>query len=80
MPDYDKTKPSTYIMYYDCNILYGGPIIQPLAVGDCQWEDGIRWNEQTIMGIYKTGERGYILEGDLEYSRSKTKFQVPAEK
>ena len=69
LPDYDNTKPSTYIMYYDCNNLYGGPMTQPLAVGDYQWEDVSLWNEERIMNIDKTGERGYIFEVDLEYSK-----------
>ena len=56
-------------MYYDCNNLYGGPMTQPLAVGDYQWEDVSLWNEERIMNIDKTGERGYIFEVDLEYSK-----------
>ena len=67
MNNYNKDKPSKYIVYLDANNLYGSSMIQKLAVGNYKWEDANLWNESRIKNINEDGETGYIFEVDLEY-------------
>jgi len=64
---YDPTKPSSYLMYYDANNLYGWAMSQPLPTGFMRWlgeEEIQRFNLQEISS---DGQMGYMLEVDLEY-------------
>lgn len=39
LADYDKKKEDNYLMYIDANNLYGWSMVQPLPVGNFQWEE-----------------------------------------
>ena len=39
LPDYDKEKPESHIMYLDANNLYGWAMSQRLPIGDFKWVD-----------------------------------------
>ena len=66
---YDKTKPTSYIIYLDANNLYGWAMSQTLPTDGFywlvkeEWED-IKWIEQT-----EEQDIGYIIECDLEYPK-----------
>ncbi|XP_033729598.1 uncharacterized protein LOC117318757 [Pecten maximus] len=62
---YDLSQPHSYIMYTDCNNLYGKAMSEPLPVGGFRWVD----NTQTfdITKVSKDGDLGYVMEVDLEY-------------
>ncbi|XP_033725181.1 DNA polymerase-like [Pecten maximus] len=62
---YDLSQPHSYIMYTDCNNLYGKAMSEPLPIGGFRWVD----NPQTfdITKVSKHGDLGYVLEVDLEY-------------
>ncbi|KYN29281.1 hypothetical protein ALC57_01283 [Trachymyrmex cornetzi] len=62
---YDSSKPSSYLMYYDVNNLYGWAMCQPLPYAEFRWvEDAANFGASAIAPDSSTG---YILEVDLEY-------------
>jgi hypothetical protein len=67
LPDYDSAKPSNYIIYKDCNNLYGTSMKYALPTDDFKWlsEDDI--DKLNIMQIPDNSPVGYILEVDLDY-------------
>ncbi|KYN07979.1 hypothetical protein ALC62_01044 [Cyphomyrmex costatus] len=65
MQSYDPSKPSTYLMYYDVNNLYGWAMCQPLPYADFQWVDDVENFDVTTVAL--DSPTGYILEVDLEY-------------
>ncbi|KYN27445.1 hypothetical protein ALC57_03154 [Trachymyrmex cornetzi] len=65
MRSYDSSKPSTYLMYYDVNNLYGWAMCQPLPYAEFRWvKDVVNFEASAIAPDSPTG---YILEVDLEY-------------
>ena len=69
MKDFDKTKPSTFIQYFDANNLYGWAMSQILPTR------GFKWMDINIPSVLKLLEKkdtkiGYIFEVDLEYPQS----------
>ncbi|XP_011702717.1 PREDICTED: uncharacterized protein LOC105458847, partial [Wasmannia auropunctata] len=65
MQSYDPSKPSSYLMYFDVNNLYGWAMCQPLPYADFQWvNDTANFN---VMNIALDSAIGYILEVDLDY-------------
>ncbi|CAH1109449.1 unnamed protein product [Psylliodes chrysocephalus] len=65
IPNYDSTKPSKYLMYYDVNNQYGWAMSQYLPYGGFKWVD----TNIDIMSIHDHSPEGYILEVDLEYPK-----------
>ncbi|KYQ49525.1 hypothetical protein ALC60_11402, partial [Trachymyrmex zeteki] len=65
MRSYDPSKPSSYLMYYDVNNLYGWAMCQPLLYADFRWvEDAANFDASAVAPDSSTG---YILEVDFEY-------------
>ena len=64
--DYDSSKESSYINYFDANNLYGLSMIQKLPYRNLKWDDKI--TEDDIIN-YDNGRTGFILEVDLEYPK-----------
>ena len=68
MKDYDKNKPSKYLMYFDKNNLYGWAMSQKLPVHSFKWMSNQElenlFNNQIVQVWEKTP---CILEVDLEY-------------
>jgi len=67
MPNYDKTRPSIFILYLDANNLYGGSMSEPLAIGNYRWDDATNWNTERILNINDNDTISYIFIVDLEY-------------
>ncbi|XP_018396274.1 PREDICTED: uncharacterized protein LOC108774621 [Cyphomyrmex costatus] len=65
MRSYDPSEPSSYLVYYDVNNLYGWAMCQPLPYGDFQWVDDAHNFDFTTVAL--DSPTGYILEVDLEY-------------
>ncbi|KYN29373.1 hypothetical protein ALC57_01185 [Trachymyrmex cornetzi] len=64
MRSYDSSKPSSYLMYYDVNNLYGWAMCQPLPYAEFRWvEDAANFD---VSAIAPNSSTGYI-EVDLEY-------------
>lgn len=66
MKNYDVNKESSYIMYVDCNNLYGHSMMQHLPIRGFQWCDK-EFSMLDIKQIADDAPIGYIFEFDLEY-------------
>ena len=66
---YDRTKPSKYIMYFDCNNLYGVAMREYLPHSSFKWLKDINVNDMTqkMLNTPDNSDIGYILEVDMEY-------------
>ena len=62
---YDETKPTKYILYTDCNNLYGKAMMEPLPLGFFCWVEDV--NNFNVQAIPSDSDNGYVLEVDLEY-------------
>ncbi|XP_071650745.1 uncharacterized protein [Temnothorax longispinosus] len=67
VPTYDSSQPTTYLMYYDVNNLYGWAMSKSLPYANFQWLDDPENFEVTT--VPADSDVGYILEVDLEYPR-----------
>ncbi|XP_071580579.1 uncharacterized protein [Temnothorax nylanderi] len=65
VPTYDSSQPTTYLMYYDVNNLYGWAMGESLPYANFQWLDDPENFDVTT--VPTDSEVGYILEVDLEY-------------
>lgn len=64
---FNSEEPTSCLMYFDINNLYGAAKCQPLPIGEFQWiEDRDIYNE-TFLTIPENNDYGYILEVDLHY-------------
>ena len=66
---YDPTKESSYILYLDCNNLYGYSMSDPLPISDFKWiaDEDIAEMARKIFTLSAENEHGYVLEVDLSY-------------
>ena len=67
MKDYDNTKETIYIMYFDASNLYGSAMSEYLPYGGFEWMTEEEINNFDLSSIRKDSLEGYILEVDLEY-------------
>lgn len=65
LPDFDNTKESIYLGYFDANNLYGWAMSNHLPYDNFKWIDPNCIND--IASIPKHGEIGYIFDFDVEY-------------
>ena len=66
VPDYDPSKPNSYIMYLDANNLYGWAMSKPPPKRDFKWKR-VMPTEEDILKKKENARNGWILEVDLEY-------------
>ena len=75
MKNHDKSKQSSYIQYYDLNSLHAGAICQKLPVNSFKWEKNIlKFNDDFIKNYEEDGDKGYVLEADIEYPKDLADF------
>ena len=67
MKEYNKEKPSKYIMYLDANNLYGYAISQYLPTGGFKWLTEKQIDKIMKKTILSDNKKGYMLAVDLEY-------------
>lgn len=65
--DYDPSKPSNFLLYIDCNNLYGFAMCSYLPHSDFSLLKGNDIKNLEVMNIPDDNEYGYILEVDLKY-------------
>ena len=68
LPDYNKEKPESHIMYLDANNLYGWAMSQRLPIGDFKWVDKKEFDTLNLVE-YKESRKGLIIECDIEYPK-----------
>ena len=66
VPDYDKSKPNSYIMYLDANNLYGWAMSKLLPKSGFKWKR-VMPTEEEILNKKENAKNGWILEINLEY-------------
>ena len=70
MKNYDENKKTSYIQYLDANNLYGCAMSQKLPIDGFKWKKHmLRFNKDFIKNYDKDGDKGYILEVDVEYPK-----------
>ena len=69
LPNYDNTKPSTFLKYIDANNLYGYAMSQKLPTGNFHWltQSELSHFSNNFQNIDLEGNIGYTLEVDMEY-------------
>ena len=67
MKEYNKEKPSKYIMYLDADNLYGYAMSQYLPSGGFKWLTEKPIEKIMNKSILPGNKKGYILDVDLEY-------------
>ena len=67
MKEYNKEKPSKYIMYLDADNLYGYAMSQYLPSGGFKWLTEKQIEKIMNKSILPGNKKGYILDVDLEY-------------
>ncbi|KAK3088565.1 hypothetical protein FSP39_020689 [Pinctada imbricata] len=67
VPDYDTTKPNSWISYLDMNNLYGTSMVNSLPERDFDWLNDKQLENFDVNVIPDDSETGYILEVDIEY-------------
>ncbi|XP_024867175.1 uncharacterized protein LOC112451646 [Temnothorax curvispinosus] len=67
VPTHDSSQPTTYLMYYGVNNLYGWAMTELLPYANFQWLDDPENFDATT--VPADSDVGYILEVDLEYPR-----------
>ncbi|XP_049872417.1 uncharacterized protein LOC126380040 [Pectinophora gossypiella] len=66
---FDPSHPSSYIVYFDCNNLYGYSMCQTLPHSNFRFvnDSELKTLESNILNIMDDSENGFILEVDLSY-------------
>ena len=68
--DYKRDEPTSHIIYWDANNLYGWVMSQCVPTGGFHWVSDEELSKLDVRNIAKDADKGYILEVDLEYPDS----------
>lgn len=67
LDSYNPSEESSYIVYLDCNNLYGFAMIMHLPRDNFQWIFNPQFTVEDIMNLVDDAPTGYIFEVDLQY-------------
>ena len=68
MKDWNKSKESSYLQYWDVNSLYGWAMSQKIPINSFKWiKDTSQCNEDFIKNYNEECDGGYFLELDVQY-------------
>lgn len=70
LPNYDSTKPKSFLAYLDATNLYGWAMRQSLPKCDFQWLVQKDVEQFDVRNIADDSEIGYVLEIDLHYPQN----------
>ena len=70
IPDYDESKPTSYIVYLDMVNLYSYSMSLPLPVGDYKFLEQEEIDKFDILSVDPQGKTGFFVDCSLEYSPS----------
>ena len=68
LPSYDRTKKSVFLQYLDANNLYGYAMSQKLPLDGYKWDNIEKFTSDFVKN-YVNGDKGYLLEVDVEYPK-----------
>ena len=75
--DYDKTKETSYLRYWDVNNLYGWTMSQKLPVNNFEWiKDTSQFNKDFIKKYNEESDDGYFLGVDVQYPERLHEFHI----
>ena len=70
MKKYNKNMPSSYLMYFDANNLYGWAMCKKLPTDGFKWIDNLSiFTEDFIKNYNENSDVGYFLEVDINYPK-----------
>ena len=73
--NYDRSKESSYLQYWDVNNLYGWAMSQKLPVNNFEWiKDTSQFNEDFMKNYNEESDEGYFLEVDVQYLKNYMNF------
>jgi len=64
--EYDESKPTSFLSYFDANNLYGAAMIKKLPTGGYRWS---RMTAEELLAVDADGDIGNLVEVDLEYPK-----------
>ncbi|XP_026322221.1 uncharacterized protein LOC113231895 [Hyposmocoma kahamanoa] len=67
LPEFDDFNPSSYLIYLDCNNLYGHAMTKSLPYSEFKFLNKYEIETFNILTVPENGDTGFILEVDLEY-------------
>lgn len=67
LPDFDDTKPTQYLIYLDCNNLYGYAMTRKVPMSEFKLLSIDEVDQFNVMSISDDANYGYVLEVDLAY-------------
>ena len=71
MKDYNNDEEESFLQYNDANNLYGFAMSEPLSVDGFEWmKDLSKIDEDFIKNYDENGDKGYILEVNVEYPKN----------
>ena len=66
--NYDRSKESSYLQYWDVNNLYGWAMSQKLPVNNFEWiKDTSQFNEDFIKNYNEESDEGYFIKVGVQY-------------
>nr|CAI5829835.1 unnamed protein product [Callosobruchus analis] len=65
--EYNPNLPTSYLMYYDINNMYGTALREALPIGNFTWVENIDVYREDILNTPDDSDISYILDVDLEY-------------
>ena len=66
MKDYDKSKESWYLQYWDVNNLYGCEMSQKFPVNNFRWVENTSQFKKDFIKSYNQNSDGHFLEVDFK--------------
>lgn len=69
VPDYEPSQPDSYVIYIDCNNLYGYSMYQSLPLSNFRFLDQREIDVLDITQVDNNAKYGFILEVDLIYPK-----------